>query len=207
MDSKSSSELNSKNNLTQLSLDRDAMLEAARHLIIAFAQHDKPEVCAETPRRFADLYSEALGAATYDIEADFKLFPNPGMTGVVVLSDIHFVSLCEHHLAPTFGVAHVAYQPGDYVVGYSKLKKVINAIARRPQLDERIAVNVLDLIESKLKPLGIGIIIQSKHCCIAMRSNAPAQELATVAEFRGSFKRKRFQKTLWGFTRRKPPQP
>lgn len=165
-----------------------AKIEAGIRLVLeGLGQQDKTEVMENTPRRVADLYVEAINPAWVDVEDPFKTFASPNMGGhdLVIVNDVHYVSWCEHHLAPSFGVAHVAYVPGDRVVGYSKLKKGLNYIARQPQLNERILVDTLDIIEQQIEPLGVGIVLQSVHCCIALRSSGPAQEVVTVQGFRG----------------------
>jgi GTP cyclohydrolase I len=124
---------------------------------------------------------------------------------MVIVNDVHYVSMCEHHLAPSFGVAHVAYVPSLRVVGYSKLKKGLNYVARGPQLNERILGDTLDIIEKQVEPEGVALVLQSTHCCIALRSSGPAQEIVTVQGFRGVLRedphRREFMQTLIG---RKP---
>lgn len=164
--------------------------EGVRLMLEGLGQSDKAEVMANTPRRVADMYVEMINPAWVDIEDVFKTFENPNMGAddVVTVSDVHYVSMCEHHLAPAFGVAHVAYVPDTKVVGYSKLKKALNYVARGPQLNERILTTVLDIAEAQLEPKGIALSLQSVHCCIAIRSSGPAQEIVTVNGFRGCMK-------------------
>jgi GTP cyclohydrolase I len=99
-------------------------------------------------------------------------------------------------LAPAFGVAHVCYVPDDRVVGYSKLKKALNYFARQPQLNERLVVEVLDAIEEQLQPLGSALVLRSVHCCIALRTNAPSQELVTVTGYRGCLRESPWRQTF-----------
>ncbi len=151
-------------------------------------QTDKTEVMANTPRRVAELYAQTLNPPDVDVELPLKTFENPGMQDLVIVNDVHYVSMCEHHLAPAFGVAHVAYVPDERVVGYSKLKKALNYMARQPTLNERLVVDVLNVIEEQLAPLGSALVLRSVHCCIALRTNAPSQELVTVTGYRGSLR-------------------
>ena len=171
-------------------LDPAKIEDGIRLVLEGLGQQDKQEVMENTPRRVADLYVETINPGWVDVELPLKTFGSPNMGGhdLVIVNDVHYVSMCEHHLAPAFGVAHVAYVPGDRVVGYSKLKKGLNYIARGPQLNERILTTVLDLIDDDLKPLGVGLVLQSVHCCIALRSSGPAQEVVTVQGFRGVLK-------------------
>ena len=170
-------------------LDPDKIEAGIRLVLDGLGQTDKAEVMQNTPRRVADMYVEWMNPAWVDIEDVFKTFENPqmGSHDAVYVNDVHYTSMCEHHLAPAFGVAHVAYVPGTKVVGYSKLKKGLNYIARQPQLNERILTDVLNIIEEQLEPQGVALALQSVHCCIAVRSSGPAQELVTVQGFRGCF--------------------
>jgi GTP cyclohydrolase I len=165
-------------------LDSAKMEAGVRLLLDGLGQHDKAEVMENTPRRVADMYVEMVNPAWVDPETAFKTFANPGMDDLVLVNDVHYVSMCEHHLAPAFGVAHFAYAPDERVVGYSKIKKGLNYVARGPQLNERILTTTLDIVVNQVRPLWCGLILQSVHCCIAVRSNGPAQELVTVQGFR-----------------------
>lgn len=167
-------------------------LEAGYRLVLeGLGQQDKAEVMENTPRRVTDLMVEMMNAGWVDIEDVFKTFENPGdgsYDDLVIVNDVHYVSMCEHHLAPAFGVAHFAYIPAEKVVGYSKIKKGLNYVARGPQLNERILVDTLDIVEAQLEPVGCALVLQSVHCCIAVRTNAPAQEIVTVQGFRGALR-------------------
>jgi GTP cyclohydrolase I len=178
-------------------LDLDGIEHATRNLLESLGQANKPEVMAKTPRRVAELYNEFINPGNIDIEADFKVFENPGMNDMVVVNDVHYVSICEHHLAPAFGVAHLAYVPDQYVVGYSKLKKALNYLARQPQLNERLVVDALDFVSARLRPRGIALVLRSVRCCIALRSNGPMQELVTVSDFRGVLRENPHRSEFW----------
>jgi GTP cyclohydrolase I len=141
-----------------------------------------------TPRRVADLYAEWINPPYIDAEFEPKTFDNPGVTDPIYVNDVQYVSMCEHHLAPAFGIAHVAYVPNGKVVGYSKLKKALNYVARQPTLNERLVVDVADYIERALQPAGLALALCSVHCCIALRTNAPMEEVVTVTAFRGSYR-------------------
>lgn len=188
-------------------LDPGRIEEGVRLILEGLGQTDKAEVMENTPRRVADLYAEMVNPGWADVEEVFKTFENPGMADddLVIVSDVHYVSMCEHHLSPAFGVAHFAYVPALKVVGYSKVKKGLNYVARGPQLNERILTTTLDIIEKQVEPKGCALVLQSAHCCIAVRSNGPAQEVVTVQGFRGVLQtdplRREFMATV---TARKP---
>jgi GTP cyclohydrolase I len=166
-------------------------------LLQALGQTTNTEVTAKTPRRVAELYAEFMNPGNIDIEADFKVFKNPGMTDLVIVNDVHYVSMCEHHLAPAFGVAHVAYLPDQLICGYSKMKKALNYLARQPQLNERLVVDSIEFLAGRLKPKGIAMVLRSVHCCLALKANGPSQEVVTVSEFRGELKNEPYRGMFW----------
>lgn len=176
-------------------LDPDRMEAAIHELLIGLGQEGKAEVMENTPRRVADLYIETINPGWVDVDEVFKAFTNPGMgeDSLIIVNDVHYVSMCEHHLAPAFGVAHFAYVPAEKVVGYSKVKKGLNYIARGPQLNERILADTLNIVEKQIEPLGCALVLQSAHCCIALRSNGPAQEVVQVSEHRGLLKQEPYR--------------
>lgn len=175
-------------------LDRDAIMAAVHNLLIGLGQGGKPEVMANTPRRVTDLYEEQFNAPWVDIEAAFKVFPNEvGYDDMIVINDCHYVSMCEHHLAPALGVAHFAYVPDRWITGYSKIKKALNYLARQPTLNERLLVGSLDFVDAHLQPLGAALVLRSVHLCLACKANAPSQEVVTVQGFRGVMRQPQYR--------------
>ncbi len=187
-------------------LDPDKLEEGVRAILAGLGQLDKAEVVKNTPRRVTDLYLEMINPGWADVEEVFKTFENSnGYDDLIIVNDVHYVSMCEHHLMPAFGVAHFAYIPDERIVGYSKVKKGLNYVARGPQLNERILVDTLDIVEDQLQPRGSALVLQSVHCCIAVRSNGPAQELVTVQGFRGLLKEDPYRREFYSsFLGRKP---
>lgn len=182
--------------------------DGVRLLLKGLGQESKEEVFQNTPRRVAEMYQEIINAPWCDIEIPWKCFPNadvdgkPLMDDLVIITDCHYVSFCEHHLAPALGIAHFCYLPDQKITGYSKVKKGLNYLARQPQLNERLLKQTLDVVESVLEPKGVGLVLQSTHTCLICKSNAPAQEVVTVQGFRGALKtepyRTDFLRTAYG---------
>lgn len=169
-------------------VDLDLISDGVRLILEGLGQQHKTEVMENTPRRVAELYAEMINPTNVDADDDPKTFGVPDrFVGTIYVTDVHYVSMCEHHLMPAFGVAHVAYIPDQKVVGYSKLKKALNYVARQPQLNERIVADVLGYIVDTLDPVGAAVSLQSTHCCIATRTNGPAQEIVTIDAFYGTF--------------------
>jgi GTP cyclohydrolase I len=106
---------------------------------------------------------------------------------MVIVKNIEIYSLCEHHMIPFFGKAHVAYIPNGYIVGLSKIPRVVDAFARRLQLQERLTTQIKDCIQDTLKPLGVAVVIEALHMCMAMRGIQKQNSITTTSDFTGAF--------------------
>ena len=139
---------------------------AARDLLLALGADLTDENLRETPRRMAETYAELLTPLPFTATT----FPNDeGYDELVVARDIHLHSLCEHHLLPFHGVAHVGYLPGERIVGLSKLGRVVDLYARRLQVQERLTTQVARWICDTLEPRGVGVVIEAEHLCMSLR--------------------------------------
>jgi len=139
---------------------------AARELLLALGADLTDESLRETPRRMAEAYAELLTARPFTATT----FPNDeGYDELVVARDIPFHSLCEHHLLPFHGVAHIGYLPGERIVGLSKLGRVIDLYARRPQVQERLTTQVARWLTDTLEPRGVGVVLEAEHLCMSLR--------------------------------------
>ncbi len=145
--------------------DYEAAERAARELLHAIgADFDHPGL-SETPRRIAASLAELLTPAEFTA----TLFRSEGYDELILVRDISFQSLCMHHLLPFHGVAHVAYLPGDCIIGISKLARVVEAFARDLQLQERMTVQIADWLEQELAPRGVGVVLSAEHMCMTIR--------------------------------------
>ncbi|TNM67752.1 GTP cyclohydrolase I FolE [Streptomyces sp. NP160] len=136
----------------------------------------------ETPRRVARAYADLLTPEPFTLTT----FPNEeGYDELVVVSDIPFTSLCEHHLLPFAGVAHVGYLPGARVVGLSKLARAVEALSRRPQVQERLTCQVADLLQGALDPGGVGVVLEAEHSCMSLRGVRAVGALTRTSALRG----------------------
>lgn len=143
---------------------------------------------ADTPARVARAYEELLSGLRAGAEPEVRTFPNTeGYSQVVAVTAIPFHSLCAHHFLPFFGHAHVAYVPRDRVVGLSKLARVVEFYARRPQVQERLTEQVVELLDARLRPAGTMVVLQARHFCIEMRGIAKPGALTTTSAIRGAF--------------------
>jgi len=137
---------------------------------------------ARTPRRFAEAYAEMLSPAPFD----FTTFANSeGYDELVLIRDIPVRSVCEHHLLPFTGVAHVAYLPADRVVGLSKIPRMVDHYARRPQTQERLTVQIADALAARLQPRGIGVVVEATHTCMTLRGARATGSKTSTSALRG----------------------
>jgi GTP cyclohydrolase I len=147
-------------------IDLAAAANAVSDLIVALGQDPSTARLAETPLRVARAYAEMLTPRPFDLTT----FPNDeGYDELVLARDIPFQSLCEHHLLPFHGVAHVGYLPADRILGLSKLARVVELFARRLQVQERLTQQVANWLDEHLDPRGVGVVLEAEHLCMSLR--------------------------------------
>ncbi len=145
---------------------------------------------AETPNRVAEMYAEICGGLYENPQAEMKVLPSEAHEEIVLVKDISLHSICEHHLIPFTGVAHVAYIPQDgRIVGLSKLARIVDIFARRPQVQERITTQVADLLYGEpLRPNGVLVVIEAVHLCMTMRGIKKPGATTVTSALRGIFR-------------------
>jgi GTP cyclohydrolase I len=169
-------------------VDRDKIQAAVRMILEAVGEDPEREGLQGTPRRVADLYEEVFAGLTIDPSGYLAVGFEESHKEMVVLRDIPFTSMCEHHLLPFVGKAHVGYIPAGRIVGLSKLARVVEGFARRPQLQERLTSQIADTIVDGIKPVGVGVVIEAQHYCMIMRGvKKPGSTMVTSA-MRGLFR-------------------
>lgn len=156
-----------------------AVERAARQLLAGLGADLASEGIRDTPRRIADTYAELLTPEPFELTT----FANEeGCDELVVVRDIPFQSLCMHHLLPFFGVAHVAYLPGERIVGLSKLARVVDLFAHDLQLQERLTTQIADFLAERLEPRGVGVVLEAEHMCMTLRGvHKPGARTVTSA--------------------------
>ena len=173
-------------------MDQNKIKLATTYLIEAVGRGFSKEGMKDTPQRVAEMYAELFSGLDADPKAELSIGFEAGHYEMVILRDIPFYSMCEHHLLPFYGVAHIGYVPaiGGKVVGVSKLARVVEIFAKRPQLQERMTKQIADTIFETLHPDGVGVVIQAEHLCMIMRGiKKPGTTMITSA-VRGSFRSK-----------------
>jgi GTP cyclohydrolase IA len=164
-------------------VDLDAARDAAEAMLTALGLPVSGPDMAETPRRLVDAYAELLAVPEFDLTT----FDNgSGYDELVLVRDIPVRSLCEHHMLPFTGVAHVGYLPGERILGLSKLARTVEFFARRVQTQERLTSQVADHLHDRLAPLGVGVVIEAEHSCMSLRGARAtgASTLTTVVRGR-----------------------
>jgi GTP cyclohydrolase IA len=166
-----------------MSFDQDKIVKAVRMILEAVGEDPDREGLMDTPKRVARMYEEIFAGLHKDPEDELTTIFNEAHEELVLVRDIPFYSVCEHHLVPFFGKAHVAYIPkGGRVTGLSKLARLVETVARRPQLQERITATVADSIMKRLEPHGVAVVIEAEHMCMTMRGvNKPGSQTVTTA--------------------------
>jgi GTP cyclohydrolase I len=169
-------------------LDREKVMAAVRQILEGIGEDPEREGLRDTPRRVADMYAEVFGGLEVNPEEYLSVGFEERHKEMIILRDIPFTSMCEHHLLPFVGKAHVGYIPGGRIVGLSKLARVVEGFARRPQLQERLTSQVADSMMAALQPLGVGVVIEAQHFCMIIRGvKKPGSTMVTSAT-RGIFR-------------------
>lgn len=169
-------------------VDAERVERAARELLEAIGEDPAREGLRDTPARIARMYTEIFAGLYLDPSEYLKTQFDEGHDEMVILRDIPFYSICEHHLVPFHGIAHVGYIPDGKVVGLSKLARVVDGYAKRPQLQERLTCQIADALMEALQPDGAAVVIECEHLCLTMRGvRKPGSKMVTSA-VRGRFK-------------------
>ena len=168
--------------------DAPAVEEAVRALIAALGERPQREGLADSPRRIAAMYRELFGGLRQDPVAALSVGFEEGHDELVILREVPFYSMCEHHFMPFHGQAHVGYMPDGRIVGLSKIARAVEIFARRPQVQERLTSQIADCIEAVLDAQGVGVVIEAEHLCLTARGvRKPGSTMVTSA-MRGCFR-------------------
>ena len=173
-------------------IDEVEIRKAVTSIIKAIGEDPGREGLIDTPKRVAEMYAELFGGIGVDPKDELSVGYEAGHREMVIVRDIPFYSMCEHHLLPFYGTVHIGYIPdvSGRVVGISKLARVVEIIARRPQIQERMTTDIADAIFNGLKPDGVAVIVQAEHLCMIMRGiKKPGSNVITSA-LRGAFRRR-----------------
>lgn len=168
-------------------MDREKIKRAVADILEAVGEDPQREGLRETPDRVARMYEEIFSGLHSDPMEHLKIFHEGGRHGELVLvKDIPLYSVCEHHLLPFIGKAHIAYIPKDgRIIGLSKFSRIVDCFARRPQVQERLTGQIADFLYTNIEPLGVAVFIQAEHLCMTMRGARAAGAVTETSALRG----------------------
>jgi len=172
-------------------MDKSKIEQGVRLILEGVGEDPAREGLLDTPRRVAAMYEEIFAGLTQDAAQHFCVTFNEGHQEMVLIRDIPLYSVCEHHLLPFLGRAHVAYIPGKSgrICGLSKLARVVDVYAKRPQVQERLTSQIADTIVEHLQPQGVIVVIEAEHLCMSMRGVQKPGAVTTTSAVRGIFER------------------
>ncbi len=163
--------------------------KAVSDILLAVGEDIEREGLKRTPKRVANMYAELLAGMREDPKEHLKSVFRENYDEIVLLRDIPFYSICEHHLMPFIGSAHVAYLPSGAVLGVSKLARIVDCFARRLQLQERLTEQIADFIMNGLKPQGVVVVLEASHSCMTIRGAQKPGSVMVTSALRGIFKK------------------
>jgi GTP cyclohydrolase I len=172
-------------------MDREKIEQGVRLILEGVGEDPAREGLLNTPRRVASMYEEIFSGLSQDAAEHFRVTFNEGHQEMVLIRDIPLYSVCEHHLLPFIGRAHVAYIPGKdgRICGLSKLARVVDVFAKRPQVQERLTSQIAETIVEHLDPQGVMVVIEAEHLCMSMRGVQKPGAITTTSAVRGIFER------------------
>ncbi|XZE55357.1 GTP cyclohydrolase I FolE [Planctomycetaceae bacterium SH139] len=169
-------------------VDLKRIESAVREILDAVGEDPNREGLLETPARVARMYAEMFAGLKHDAGRHLAKVFTEKYDEIVLVRDISFCSMCEHHLLPFTGTAHIGYLPSGRVVGLSKLARVVEEVARRPQVQERMTETIADLIEDRLGARGVAVVCEATHSCMTMRGVRKPGSLCVTSAMRGQFR-------------------
>jgi len=170
-------------------VDTERIEKAVKEILLAVGEDINREGLKKTPERVGKMYAELLAGMREDPKVHLRSVFTENYDEIVLLRDIPFYSICEHHLMPFIGSAHVAYLPTGMVLGVSKLARIVDCFARRLQTQERLTYQIADFIMNSLKPMGVTVVLEASHSCMTIRGiKKPGSSMVTSA-LRGIFKK------------------
>jgi len=170
-------------------MDKKKIENAVKEILKALGEDLKRKDIKDTPKRVAEMYAEIFSGIDKDPRKELEVILDQKHDEIILLKNIPLYSVCEHHLIPFIGRAHIAYIPKDgRVTGLSKLARVVDILAKRPQVQERLTTQIADIIMEKLKPQGCMVVIEAEHLCMSMRGVRKPGTLTVTSVVRGVFK-------------------
>lgn len=175
--------------VNKVKIDKIKIEKAIRDILEAIGEDVSRDGLVDTPKRVANMYSELFGGIGVDPREVAKVFHEKNCENMIIVRDISFASMCEHHLLPFFGVVNIIYIPEDNkIMGLSKFCHIVDILSKRPQLQERLTAQIADAISKTLKPAGLVVILEAQHTCMTIRGKKKTGSVTVTSDFRGVFK-------------------
>jgi GTP cyclohydrolase IA len=172
------------------SMNLERIRRAVREILLAVGEDPEREGLRETPDRVARMYAEIFEGLHQDPREHLKTMFTQKYDEILLVKDIRLVSFCEHHLLPVVGKAHIAYIPNGKVIGLSKIPRVVDVLAKRPQMQERLTEEVADLLMKELDARGVAVVIEASHSCMTIRGVSKPDSTFVTSAMRGAFREK-----------------
>ncbi len=173
-------------NDTPFSVDIPRIERAVREILLAIGENPDREGLLETPMRVARMYEELFAGLHLDVQDVIKVFHEKDHDEMVMVGDIPFYSMCEHHLLPFIGRTHVVYIPREgRIIGLSKIARIVDVMARKPQLQERLTSQIADTLVQAVHPMGVAVIVEAEHLCMTMRGIRKPGSMTVTSALRG----------------------
>ena len=169
-------------------VDQPRIARAVREILCAIGEDPDREGLLETPQRVARMYAELFQGLNQDPAVHLQKFFTEKYDSMVIVKDIEFHSMCEHHLLPFIGKVHIGYIPQGRVVGLSKVARVVETVSRRPQLQERMTEMIADLLMQELGALGVGVVVEATHACMTLRGVRKPGSYCVTSAMKGTFR-------------------
>ena len=169
--------------------NKKIIMNAVRDILVAVGENPEREGLKETPKRVANMYEELFCGLHDDPKRHLKLFDEKSNDEMVIVRDIPFSSMCEHHLLPFVGKAHIAYIPSDNkIIGLSKLARIVDNFAKKPQVQERLTHDIADFLNDNLSPQGVAVSIEAEHMCMSIRGAKASGSITQTSALRGNMR-------------------
>ena len=169
-------------------VDERKIKQAVLSIIKAIGEDPTREGLIETPRRIADMYADIFSGLDKDPGDELTVGFDEGHHEMVIIKDIAFYSMCEHHFLPFFGLVHVGYIPKGRIAGASNVARPVDILAKRPQLQDRLTTQIAEAMVEALKPNGVGVVIEAEHMCMTMRGVKKPRSKIVTSAMRGLFR-------------------
>lgn len=171
-------------------MDYPRIERAVREILLAIGENPNREGLLETPARVARMYGEVFAGLHLNVQESIKVFNEKDHDEMIMVGDIPFYSMCEHHLLPFIGRAHVVYIPQEgRILGLSKIARIVDVMSRKPQLQERLTSQIADTLMRAVQPLGVAVVVQAEHLCMTMRGVRKPGSITVTSALRGLCKK------------------